>query len=235
MPGVSQPQSPVRRSRSRAGGAPIVQEDLSKSVTSVARQRARSKSRPRVLYAPENEIVRTSDYSLVDSMMKEEPIRVTIKGLRRTFYPPVHHPPMDNAPPDKKLMLQWVHGYRGIDARRNLWVLPTGELLYYVAAVAVMLDRDEESQRHYTGHTEDIMCMDVHPSRELVASGQKAGRDRKSQAHVRIWSTESLQTLYVFGMSELDTGVTAVAFSQLVNNTEIHLKSSLIKIRLTLF
>lgn len=58
--------------------------------------------------------------------------------------------------------------------------------------------------------------MDVHPSRELVASGQKAGRDRKSQAHVRIWSTESLQTLYVFGMGELDTGVTAVAFSQLV-------------------
>jgi len=60
--------------------------------------------------------------------------------------------------------------------------------------------------------------MDVHPSRELVASGQKAGRDRKSQAHVRIWSTESLQTLYVFGMGELDSGVTAVAFSQLVCN-----------------
>lgn len=59
--------------------------------------------------------------------------------------------------------------------------------------------------------------MDVHPSRELVVSGQRGGRDRKSQAHVRIWSTESLQTLYVFGMNELDTGVSAVAFSQLVS------------------
>lgn len=59
--------------------------------------------------------------------------------------------------------------------------------------------------------------MDVHPSRELVASGQRAGVDRKSQAHVRIWSTESLQTLYVFGMGELNIGVTAVAFSQLVS------------------
>lgn len=58
--------------------------------------------------------------------------------------------------------------------------------------------------------------MDVHPSRELVASGQRAGSDRKSQAHVRIWSTESLQTLYVFGMGELNVGVTAVGFSQLV-------------------
>lgn len=59
--------------------------------------------------------------------------------------------------------------------------------------------------------------MDVHPSRELVASGQRAGSDRKAQAHVRIWSTESLQTLYVFGMGELNVGVSAVAFSQLVN------------------
>lgn len=48
------------------------------------------------------------------------------------------------------------YGYRGIDTRRNLWVLPTGELLYYVAAVAVLYDRDEDSQRHYIGHTEDI-------------------------------------------------------------------------------
>lgn len=56
----------------------------------------------------------------------------------------------------------------------------------------------------------------MHPSRELVASGQRAGVDRKSQAHVRIWSTDSLQTLYVFGMGEFIDGVSAVAFSQLV-------------------
>lgn len=57
--------------------------------------------------------------------------------------------------------------------------------------------------------------MDLHPSRDMVASGQKAGRTRKTQAHIRIWSTESLLTLYVFGMSEFEIGVSAVAFSQL--------------------
>lgn len=66
-------------------------------------------------------------------------------------------------------------------------------------------------------HFQPHPSMDVHPSRELVASGQRAGRDRKSQAHIRIWSTETLQTLYVFGMGELDAGVSAVAFSQLVS------------------
>ncbi|XP_072377492.1 echinoderm microtubule-associated protein-like CG42247 isoform X2 [Diabrotica undecimpunctata] len=199
--------SPVRRARSRAPQTAIV-EDISKQ------RRARSKSRPRALYAPESEIIRTNDYTLLE-VLKEEPVRVTIKGLRRTFYPPVHHAPVDNTPPEKKMALEWVYGYRGTDSRRNLWVLPTGELLYFVAAVSVMYDRDEETQRHYTGHTEDIQCMDLHPSREMVASGQRAGRNRKTQAHIRIWSTETLQTLYVFGMGEFEVGVSAVAFSQL--------------------
>lgn len=82
---------------------------------------------------------------------------MSIRGLRRTFYPPNQHIAIDNSPPDKKLRLQWVHGYRGRDTHKNLWVLPSGELLYYVAAVAVLYDRDEGTQRHYTGHTEDII------------------------------------------------------------------------------
>lgn len=45
--------SPARRSRSRAPQTAIV-EDISKQ------RRARSKSRPRALYAPENEIIRNS-------------------------------------------------------------------------------------------------------------------------------------------------------------------------------
>lgn len=239
--------SPIRRSRSRnnvsaAPTATIIHDDKPS-----VRQRARSKSRPRVLYAPENEIANrgSADFTALD-IAKEDPVKLNIRGLRRTFYPPIHHPPVDNTAPDKKLQLTWVHGYRGLDVRKNLWVLPSGELLYFVAAVAVLYDRDEETQRHYTGHTEDIMryttfkqfdwlefeyfeynfrssrfSMDVHPSRELVASGQRAGSDRKSQAHVRIWSTESLQTLYVFGMGELNIGVSAVAFSQLVNQNTL--------------
>lgn len=138
------------------GGAATILHDDGKS-TSI-RQRARSKSRPRVLYAPENEIAMrgSADFTALD-IAKEDPIKLNIRGLRRTFYPPIHHPPVDNTAPDKKLLLQWVHGYRGLDVRKNLWVLPSGELLYFVAAVAVLYDRDEEAQRHYTGHTEDIM------------------------------------------------------------------------------
>lgn len=62
-----------------------------------------------------------------------------------------------------------------------------------------------------------LFSMELHPSRELVASGQRAGRGRRAQAHVRIWSTDTLQTLHVFGMAEFEAGVAAVAFSQLVS------------------
>ncbi|XP_066584127.1 echinoderm microtubule-associated protein-like CG42247 isoform X1 [Prorops nasuta] len=199
--------SPARRSRSR--GPPTVVEDIGRQ------RRARSKSRPRALYAADSEVVRVNGKYKPAAFLREEPAKVTIRGLRRSFYPPSHLPPVDNSPPDKKLQLEWVYGYRGTDTRKNLWVLPSGELLYYVAAVAVLFDREENTQRHYVGHTEDITCMEVHPSRELVASGQRAGRHRKAQSHVRIWSTETLLTLYVFGMTEFEMGVSALAFSHL--------------------
>lgn len=156
--------SPIRRSRSRASLTGVDAGPEVKPSMAARQQRARSKSRPRILYAPEGDVVRSSiapvgsaaaEYPIDN--MKEDPTRVVIRGLRRTFYPPLHHAPIDNSPPDKKLLLTWVHGYRGIDSRRNLWVLPSGELLYFVAAVAVLYDREEENQRHYTGHTEDIM------------------------------------------------------------------------------
>lgn len=115
--------SPIRRSRSRnnvstaanvaataATSAATVLHDEPVVKPSVAiRQRARSKSRPRVLYAPENEIANRGsvDFTALD-ITKEDPIKLNIRGLRRTFYPPIHHPPVDNSAPDKKLQLQWV-------------------------------------------------------------------------------------------------------------------------------
>lgn len=58
--------------------------------------------------------------------------------------------------------------------------------------------------------------MDIHPSKEMVASAQKAGRTRKTQAHIRIWSPETLYTLYIVGNGEFEEGVSSLAFSQLV-------------------
>lgn len=81
--------------------------------------------------------------------------------------------------PGKKLKLDWVYGYRGKDCRSNLYQLPTGEMAYFVAAAVVLYNVDEQSQRHYVGHTDDIKSLAIHPNKLLVATGQCAGHDRK--------------------------------------------------------
>lgn len=43
--------------------------------------------------------------------MKEEPIRVQIRGTRKTFFPPMVHSPADDSPPDKRLTLNWVYPF----------------------------------------------------------------------------------------------------------------------------
>jgi len=43
--------------------------------------------------------------------MKEEPIRVQIRGARKTFFPPMVHSPADDSPPDKRLTLNWVYPF----------------------------------------------------------------------------------------------------------------------------
>ncbi|GJQ81508.1 hypothetical protein Trydic_g14660 [Trypoxylus dichotomus] len=97
--------------------------------------------------------------------------------------------------PSKKLELEWVYGYRGKDCRSNLYVLPTGELVYFVAAVAVLHNVEENTQRHYVGHTDDIKSLTVHPNNVLIATGQCAGHDKSTASpHVRIWDSGTLET-----------------------------------------
>ena len=58
--------------------------------------------------------------------------------------------------PGSKLKLEWVYGYRGRDARANLHLLPTGEMTYFVAAVVVLYNVEDQSQRHYLGNIRSV-------------------------------------------------------------------------------
>ncbi|TSN67131.1 Echinoderm microtubule-associated protein-like 1 [Bagarius yarrelli] len=119
--------------------------------------------------------------------------------------------------PPKKLKLDWVYGYRGRDCRSNLYLLPTGETVYFIASVVVLYNVDEQLQRHYTGHSDDIKCLAVHPDKITIATGQVAGTslDGKQLApHVRVWDSVSLNTLHVFGTGFFDRAVVCLSFSK---------------------
>lgn len=62
--------------------------------------------------------------------------------------------------------------YRGYDCRSNLFYTQTGEIVYHVAAVGVVYNRQQNTQRFYLGHDDDILCLAIHPLKDYVATGQ---------------------------------------------------------------
>ncbi|XP_019637307.1 PREDICTED: echinoderm microtubule-associated protein-like 2 isoform X1 [Branchiostoma belcheri] len=148
---------------------------------------------------------------------EDDVVRMTIHGRRQTFFRPTSYDKTYVNPgsrPSKKLKLEWVYGYRGYDARDNLCVLPSGELMYFVATVVVMYNPRKETQRHYLGHTEDIQCMSHHPSEQYVATGQMAGQLPDAHAHIRVWDHVSLNTLAVIGLDTFQNGICCLGFSK---------------------
>ena len=61
-------------------------------------------------------------------------------------------------------LLSPTRSYRGYDCRNNLFYTKEGELVYHVAAVGVVYNKESHKQRFYTSHTDDILCLSMHPS-----------------------------------------------------------------------
>ncbi|XP_067421145.1 echinoderm microtubule-associated protein-like 4 isoform X7 [Emydura macquarii macquarii] len=119
--------------------------------------------------------------------------------------------------PPEKLKLEWVYGYRGRDCRANVYLLPTGEIVYFIASIVVLFNYEERTQRHYLGHTDCVKCLAVHPDKIRIATGQLAGVDkdgRPLQPHVRVWDSVSLMTLQVIGLGTFERGVGCLDFSK---------------------
>ena len=66
----------------------------------------------------------------------------------------------------------YVNRYRGYDCRDNVFCLKSGEIVYHVAALGIVLNTEQNQQRFYNCHTDDILCLAVSPDMTLVATGQ---------------------------------------------------------------
>ncbi|ESO87658.1 hypothetical protein LOTGIDRAFT_166239 [Lottia gigantea] len=74
--------------------------------------------------------------------------------------------------PIDSLKLSYIHGYRGYDCRNNLFYTQSGEIVYHVAATGIVYSKEKNQQKFYTCHTDDILCLCIHPLKDLVATGQ---------------------------------------------------------------
>uniref|UniRef100_A0A3Q4GPC0 EMAP like 4 n=1 Tax=Neolamprologus brichardi TaxID=32507 RepID=A0A3Q4GPC0_NEOBR len=116
--------------------------------------------------------------------------------------------------PPERLKLAWVYGYRGRDCRANIYLLPTGEIVYFIASVVVLFNYEERTQRHYLGHNECVKCLAIHPDKIRIATGQLAGVDKDGRAQVHVWDSVSLAKLHVIGEGTFERGVGSLAFSK---------------------
>uniref|UniRef100_A0A674G963 EMAP like 3 n=1 Tax=Taeniopygia guttata TaxID=59729 RepID=A0A674G963_TAEGU len=139
-----------------------------------------------------------------------------LRGRPITMYVPSGLGPLRAELPPERLQLDWVYGYRGRDSRSNLHVLGSGELVYFIACVVVLLQLPARRQRHYLRHSDCVRCLAVHPDRLRVATGQAAGVDKDGkplQPIVYIWDSATLQTLQQIGLGSFERGVGSLAFS----------------------
>ncbi|CAK8677759.1 unnamed protein product [Clavelina lepadiformis] len=112
-----------------------------------------------------------------------------------------------NSTDGASLKLEFVHGYRGYDCRDNVFYTQKGEIVYHVAALGILYSRSKCTQRFYDKHDDDILCLNLHPLKDIVATGQ-IGRD----AAIHVWDADTLTTISVLkGFHQ--RGVTAVDFS----------------------
>ncbi|CAF1609867.1 unnamed protein product [Rotaria magnacalcarata] len=109
--------------------------------------------------------------------------------------------------PDDGLILHYAFGYRGYDCRDNVFSLKTGEIVYHVAALGIVLNTEQNQQRFYNCHTDDILCLSVSPDMTLVATGQ-IGRDPP----IHVWDPISMQTSSIL-KGQHYRGICALGFS----------------------
>jgi len=113
--------------------------------------------------------------------------------------------------PSTELKLDFVYGFNGKSARDNLFFTKDhSEIIYSLAGTGVVYNPTTGKQHFMTSHTEDILCLAVHPTRDIVATGQL---DPKGVAtpFILIWDAAGCQVLRK--ITYHDRGIICVAFS----------------------
>uniref|UniRef100_A0A3P8SKU3 EMAP like 3 n=1 Tax=Amphiprion percula TaxID=161767 RepID=A0A3P8SKU3_AMPPE len=215
--GIRHPATRVRRNSEKLGNPERQRKRLDKKAASSANLLTRSPS----LENRAKELVASagSPGSRRGTYSQGQSIKMFIRGRPITMYVPSNiqnYEDLKMEPPSERLDLDWVYGYRGRDCRANLYFLPTGEAVYFIACVIVLYHINNRTQRHYRKHTDCVRCLTLHPDKVRVASGQTAGVDKDGkplQPCVHIWDSTTLVTLQQIGLGAFQRGVGSVAFS----------------------
>ncbi len=115
---------------------------------------------------------------------------------------------------DTNLELNWVYGYKAT-ASHNLCYVQTSsndtdtikerKIVYTTATFGVVYNIASKEQSLYTGHDEEITCLALHPSSNLVATGDKTNK-------IHIWNVSSCECVLIIA-GIINLGVNHLHFS----------------------
>jgi len=102
---------------------------------------------------------------------------------------------VDTSIPQATLSLNHVHAYDGDTAKhggavrgKNVMFVGTDRIIFPAAALVVVMDINTCAQGFFSGHSEDVTCVTIHPDRAIAASGQM-GKDGR----ILIWDSSVIQ------------------------------------------
>lgn len=81
-------------------------------------------------------------------------------------------PKNQEQPPTITFELEWVHGYRARDSKNNIAILKDGCVAYHAAAVGIIYDADDHTQKHFNKHIDDITAIAFSPDERTIATGK---------------------------------------------------------------
>jgi WD40 repeat protein/Ca2+-binding EF-hand superfamily protein len=110
-------------------------------------------------------------------------------------------------PPDESLAIEWVYGYQGEKCRNNVRYNFQGDLVYNTSKYAVVYSFTKHEQSVFTGHSEEILCLAVHPDGQHIATG-----DGGPFPSVMVWNSTDRSVAFVDNAFHRD-GVIHVGFS----------------------
>lgn len=142
--------------------------------------------------------------SVLKKDTEEYPYQTAIVKLSPVQY---HDAPVKLTPPNGSLSVDWIYGYQSEKSRSNVRYDYEGNVVYHISKYAIVYNYSAHTQKIFTGHNDEIICLTMHPEGKLCATGDIGPKPR-----IIVWHTHTREIVFL-DSSFHRNGVSHVAFS----------------------
>lgn len=97
--------------------------------------------------------------------------------------------------PKGNIKLKYAFGFRSFDTRSNLKYTSATEIAYTTAALGVLLNKPGNTQKFFNLHEEDVVSLAIHPSKDIIATGQMASKGKGKLIDIFVWRVSTLEVI----------------------------------------